>query len=90
MSTTPTEEKESAPEEAPIDYHPDHAGVFLRAEDLRDEDFDCDVDIVVDGNDVELRLAATLEDVEKIAGREFFVATLHARDFQKPEEYSEE
>lgn len=67
-------------QDRPVDYDPDHAIVFLRAEGLHDADTDPDVDVVVDGDDVEIRLSATLEAVEKIADREMFYATIGSKD----------
>ena len=86
-----TEEPDGSDDEhSPIDYQPDHAVAWLRGGDLRDQDFECDVDIVLDGDDVELRLAATLEDVQEVAGRDMFNVTIGAKNLPDEPEADDE
>lgn len=105
-STTPTEEKRDeqtneagdvightdtlTEAESPLDLSFPVTMIALRGEGVHATDLEADVDVVVDGDSVELRLAATLEDVEQLAGRDLFWAEIGAKDLpDEPEDDDE-
>jgi hypothetical protein len=81
LADTPTAESQNTKSaEGPVDYDPAHVMANLRTEHLHDTDTDADVSVVLDGDDVELRVSATLENVEQLAGRDLLWVTLGAKN----------